>query len=157
MKFLVGTTIYEIGERCLETFRKNRQITSFAKETGGQLFAQFSNGMIFVEVATVTRGRSKRSRFGFFPDRKAEKREIEDMFHVGFHYVGDWHTHPEFFPEPSFVDEKKITEVFLKSIHELDRILLVIVGLSPFPEGLYVGSTDGEKIERTTSDCGIFK
>lgn len=151
MMFLVDGIIYDIGERCLETFRKSCQRSSLAKENGGQLFARFTDSVILVEIATITKGRSKRSRFGFFPDEKAERMEIEDMFRTGFHYVGDWHTHAECVPKPSSIDEKKIIKVFTKSIHELAGILLVIVGLSPFPEGLYVGITNGIKVEKMVS------
>ena len=151
MRFVAGAVKYDIGEHCLETFLENRQKTLFAKETGGQLFARFTDTVIFVESATITKGRSKRSRFGFFPDERTERREIEERFRMGFHYVGDWHTHPEYVPEPSLIDEKRIINVFTKTIHALDGILLITVGLSPFPEGSHVGVTNGLHVERSPS------
>lgn len=96
--------------------------------------------------ATLTKGKSKRSRYGFWPDRAVEIDDIQLMFKQGLHYVGDWHTHPEVKPSPSTIDNSKILDIFHQSTHELDRMLMVIVGLSTFPEGLFVGAVQGTEI-----------
>lgn len=78
------------------------------------------------------------------PDRKSEQREIDRWHSKGFHYVGDWHTHPESVPSPSGRDSESIRDCFVKSKHHLLGFLLIIVGTAPLPEGLYVSLNDIE-------------
>lgn len=118
----------------------NRQRTFLAKEIGGQLFARFEESSIVVEIATVTRGRSRRTKFGFWPDREVERQDIALLFTRGLHYIGDWHSHPESIPSPSSTDINKALAIFNQSQHELNSMLMVIVGQSPPPVGLFVGA-----------------
>ena len=60
------------------------------------------------------------------------------MFKCGWHFVGDWHTHPEPRPTPSRMDISSVQETFIKSRHSLKSLVLVIVGADEPPEGLYV-------------------
>lgn len=125
----------------------NRQRSVMAKEIGGQLFARFVGEEIVVEVATITSGRSKRTRFGFWPDRKAERDDIEQLFKDGLHYIGDWHTHPEPHPSPSGLDQRKMLDIFKQSRHQLDAMLMVIVGQEEPPDGLFVGAVTASGID----------
>ena len=65
-----------------------------------------------------------------------------------FHYVGDWHTHPETHPTPSNVDVESIQETFRLSRHELAAFVLIVVGTAPAPGGLYVAISCEERIEQ---------
>ncbi|WP_374200745.1 Mov34/MPN/PAD-1 family protein [Inquilinus sp. Marseille-Q2685] len=127
----------------LSVFDAHRQRRSRDAEAGGQLFADFSNGEVAIRVATEPRPTDRRSRFRFVADRKAEQQEIFKQHTLGYHYVGDWHTHPEDVPDPSEIDATTSSSIFRESTHRLNAILLIIVGRKPFPEGLYVGLTDG--------------
>lgn len=142
MKFNFETYVYEFSPECLAIFESNRQKSCLSREIGGQLFARFCVDVIRVEAVTITKGRSKRSRFGFWPDRSAERADIKTMFEQGLHYIGDWHTHPESNPSPSFEDKTKMLEIYRQSTHELAYMLMVIVGLAAFPQGLFVGAVD---------------
>ncbi|RWE08122.1 MAG: hypothetical protein EOS23_24970 [Mesorhizobium sp.] len=51
----------------------------------------------------------------FWPDRKAEQREIDQYFANGLEYVGDWHTHPGKVPTPSRDDIYSIDNVLRES------------------------------------------
>jgi integrative and conjugative element protein (TIGR02256 family) len=131
---------YLFSSTCADALSSNRQRNFLAKEIGGQLFARFKEGVIVVEIATVTSGRSRRTKFGFWPDREAERQDIARLFKDGLHYIGDWHTHPEKHPTPSSTDIHKALEIFKKSQHELNAMLMVIVGQARFPDGLFVGA-----------------
>jgi integrative and conjugative element protein (TIGR02256 family) len=76
--------------------------------------------------------------WSFRPDRSAERKEIRKLFEEGLHYLGDWHTHAQRRPHPSGIDLESMSELVLKSRHELSGFLMVIVGSSEPPEGLWV-------------------
>lgn len=142
MNFKYNNRVYEFEADCLAMFESNRQRKRLSREIGGQLFARFVGDVVRIETATITKGGSKRSRFGFLPDRSAEKADIKTMFDRGLHYVGDWHTHPEPIPSPSPEDRAKMLEIFRESIHELDSMLMVIIGQEALPRGLFVGAVN---------------
>jgi len=60
----------------------------------------------------------------YLPDRRAEQEEIELMHTSDFHYVGDWHTHPDAYPVPSRVDVESIGECVRASSHDLNAFLM---------------------------------
>ena len=139
---------YEFDADSLVMLAANRQLSNFSCEIGGQLFASFHGNFIRIEAVTITKGRSRRRRYGFWPDRSAEQADIKNLFDQGLHYVGDWHTHPEKVPTPSETDKTKMLEIFRLSVHELDSMLMVIIGLAPFPDGLFVGCVQENDIKQ---------
>lgn len=60
------------------------------------------------------------------------------MHRKGFHFVGDWHTHPEPIPTASRFDKQTISEAVAKSRHHLNGFIMVIVGNGSFPGALHV-------------------
>src|SRR3546814_8042190 len=75
----------------------------------------------------------RRTRTSYIPDRRAEQAEIFDRHARGLHYVGDWHTHPERYPQPSSPDAQSIAECVAKSTHQLNGFVLIIVGQAEPP------------------------
>ena len=94
----------------------------------------------------------------FIPNRMAERREIRREFKDGFHYVGDWHSHPEPSPTPSQIDIQSIREMYRRSRHGLASFLMVIVGTSPDESGLYVALCNEHAPSRLTvsDDTGCW-
>lgn len=127
-------------------FMASRQLGIGDREAGGQLFARVEGKVIRVVEATGLRPSDRRSRFSFRPDRKAEQEEIADRHSKGFHFVGDWHTHPEDIPTPSQQDIQSLAEMFRRSTHRLNGMLMVIVGRRSPPEGLFVGIGDQQSL-----------
>lgn len=109
-------------------------------EAGGQLFAQFIDGDVVVEKATGPRPSDLRFRHLFIPDRSKEQSEINAMHREGFHFVGDWHTHPEPIPAASPSDVNSIRDAFAKSKHHLNWFIMMIAGTKEFPAGLFVAT-----------------
>lgn len=133
---------------CLAAFASFQQKKAFSAEAGGQLFGTFADGhSVRVSVATRPSRGSLRSRFSFRPNRAAEKREIESFHKRGLHYLGDWHTHPEPRPSPSECDENKMMQIYGASDHDLNCVLMVIVGTSTFPDALWVGTVTDSGVE----------
>lgn len=140
MRFIYGHMTFDFSPDVLTALTRQRQLSRMATENGGQLFARFAAGKVQVEAVTLTKGKSKRKRYGFWPDRDTERIDIEQFFSRRLHYVGDWHSHPEPAPSPSRRDKTKMLEIFRQSKHELGAMLMVVIGQLEFPEGLYVGA-----------------
>ena len=127
-----------LEDTVLDHFHRNQQKTVKHLEAGGQIFACFEKSTIRVKKVTGPRVSDCRTRTSFVPNRYAERREIKKLFKSSLHYIGDWHTHPEPVPAPSYTDVKNFREIFRKSKHELSGFLMIIVGTLPAPEGLFV-------------------
>lgn len=138
--------VFEFDRDVLKTLTGQRQLTHMATENGGQVFARFAAGRVQIEAVTVTKGKSRRTKYGFWPDRGAERADIARLFAQGLHYVGDWHSHPEPAPSPSQHDKTKMLEIFRQSKHELEVMLTVIIGQLEFPGGLYVGAVTNDGV-----------
>ncbi|MCK1350444.1 Mov34/MPN/PAD-1 family protein [Bradyrhizobium sp. CW7] len=144
----VGRISVRIGAQALATFDAHRQRRFFDREAGGQLFARVRVTDWEIVTATGPRLRDRRGRFSFWPHRASEQEEIFENHALGLDYVGDWHTHPEDSPTPSPGDLTSIAEVVRCSTHHLPGFLLMIVGRSPHPEGLWASfhSVEGARI-----------
>lgn len=134
----------------LAVFAKYRQRRRWQREAGGQLFARFKDSQIVVSAATKPSRIDVRTRFSFRPNRRREQRDITSYHAEGFHFVGDWHTHPEPIPHISPDDAESVSEIVRRSLHELNGFVLVIVGTESAPSGLSVSVCD--KIALTTLD-----
>lgn len=130
------------ADNVIARFERYRQTKWYHREAGGQLFARIRDDLILVESATGPRWRDRRTRHTYEPHRPSEQREIDAHHHRDLHFVGDWHTHAEPTPQPSFIDLQSMSEVFRRSRHSLNAFLMVIVGTSAFPEGMVVFACD---------------
>lgn len=141
-----------IEQRVLDHFARHQQKRWYQKEAGGQLFARFEAESVILSQVSGPRKTDKRSRFGYEGDRSAERREIEEMYGQGLHYIGDWHTHPEPLPQPSGLDLRSIGECVRKSEHALNAFLLIVVGTAAFPAALCALIHDGSQVLRLLPD-----
>lgn len=78
-------------------------------EAGGVMLGRFIVGSddVVVDKITVPMIGDKRSRFRFFRSRNPHQTVIGQEWEASggtCNYLGEWHTHPEPNPEPSFVD-----------------------------------------------------
>jgi integrative and conjugative element protein (TIGR02256 family) len=149
LKFKVRQISVSVESQVLATFDAHRQRRFYQREAGGQLFARVWDDKWEIVSATGPRSRDRRGRFSFWPHRASEQEEIFEYHALGFDYVGDWHTHPEDKPNPSSDDRTSISEVVRRSTHHLPGFLLMIVGRSPFPHGLWASfhSLAGASVE----------
>lgn len=144
----------EITAAALDHISKHIQRRWRDKEAGGQLFARISQRKWTIVRVTGPRSTDWRSRFGFRPDRKAERREILELFDEGLHYIGDWHTHPENRPTPSCSDIKSMRETVQQSTHTLPGFIMIIAGRDNFPSGLWASfhQLNGEMLRLNVTD-----
>lgn len=135
-----------------ETIKKLSQFKQLrgCKEAGGFLFtSDLYNDPILVEDISISSPKDKRTLTRFIPNKEAAQETINDMFDRGFHYIGDWHTHPQYIPKPSWTDIRTIKDVFKKSKHGLSYILMLVLSNSENFENSFLGLTDGKIIIET--------
>jgi integrative and conjugative element protein (TIGR02256 family) len=125
----------------LEIFLKYRQHGT-EPEAGGLLFAKFDFPFIRIVEASVPHATDKRWRTLFVPNRILQRQLIKKCFKQGRHFVGEWHTHPEPNPTPSGLDLKSMGDAFLKSQHELNYFIAIIVGNKTETLELWVSAHD---------------
>lgn len=139
--------IIVVTDPVLDHFERHQQRTAVCREAGGQLFARLeAGGVVQIGRATGPRRMDRRGRRFFSLNRWAARREIRRMSKLGWHFVGDWHTHPEERPRPSGLDVRSVQEIFVKSRHSLQSLVLVIVGTDEFPYGLFVALVTSDAV-----------
>lgn len=151
MKFVTqdGQVVIAFTDAVLAHMAMYRQNRFWRREAGGQLFSRLDrDNVCLVERVTGPRRSDTRARRLYLPDRISEQAEIVTMFNEGFHFIGDWHTHPEPAPRPSTTDLHSINDCVRRSKHGFTGFFLVIVGTMPVPEGLHVSFHTG-----STSAC----
>jgi integrative and conjugative element protein (TIGR02256 family) len=156
MRYRIGTSGQTLvfTPSVLDHFHRHRQTRFWYNEAGGLLFAKLSPTTVEIVTATGPRRTDRRSRWRYFPDRRAEQQEIDFFYQHGQHFVGFWHTHPEELPRPSNIDNDSLSESVRLSSHQLNGFVQVIVGLDQFPQGLFVGAGDGTNMFRLSPDDG---
>ena len=130
---------------CYLSQKKQRR---FQFEKGGILFAHFEDGKTIVSLATGPYKKDFRHPFQYQVHKESAQKDIENKFKQGLHYIGEWHTHPQKIPKPSLQDLDTIKSCYNHSKHELDFMVLIIVGQGKVPEGLWVGVSDGAELFR---------
>lgn len=145
MRYPIGATgqALVIPGHVVLHLERHRQTRWYRREAGGQLFSRLEGDDVVVDRITGPRASDWRTRTSCRPNRAAERKEIRDQFRAGFHFIGDWHSHPEPRPTPSQTDLRSIAECVKRSVHDLNGFVLVIVGLASWPEGLHVSLHDG--------------
>ncbi|MCR9193822.1 MAG: Mov34/MPN/PAD-1 family protein [Hyphomonas sp.] len=136
--------------RALETLYSERQLNPSQPESGGQLFGAFTGDAVHIITVTTPSRDDVRSRFRFSRLQATEQAEIDQAFTAGLHYLGDWHSHPEFKPTPSSIDVVSAKKLFRTSKSELRNFLMVIVGTSENVADLYIALVNGRRVRRLT-------
>lgn len=134
----------------LEHFKSQKQ-RLFQNERGGILFARFDDSVTRVCLAQGPFKSDLMKAFQFRANKKRAQKDIDNKFEQGLHYIGEWHTHPQKTPLPSSDDKAAIVDCFNKSTHELENLILVIVGQNDFPQGLWVGVSNGQSISELSA------
>lgn len=130
--------ILVIEDSVVTYFSENRQ-AAMSPEIGGLLFATITREKVIIQLATPPCSSDLCTRFSFIPNRNTQRKLIKENFKKGLHLVGEWHTHPQSDPVPSITDLDSMRESFIKSKHELNNLVLIIVGNSTSDLKLWVG------------------
>jgi integrative and conjugative element protein (TIGR02256 family) len=99
----------KLSNPVIETLAKYQQIHKNSNESGGILLGRFikeSKDIVIDKITTPLKG-DKQTRFSFKRLSPLHQEVINEEWTKSrgtINYLGEWHTHPENYPRPSFID-----------------------------------------------------
>ena len=134
-----------IAESVLKVLDSYKQ-TSKQNEAGGIILGRvYENNVVCITELSEPNEFDKSSRYSFVRDKNMAQFIVDEAFKKSrgeLIYLGEWHTHPEQNPTPSWVDKRMIKEQFKKNIINENFLILLIQGT----ERLYASIYNGEKL-----------
>lgn len=131
-------------EQALEKFSAYEQQEADTYEAGGVLIGEMRVRGLTVTSATDPQPTDKRSRFRFSRREFGHQQLVDAAWSESGgtqSYLGEWHSHPEQYPNPSLVDRAGWAA---RSICANRSLVVVIVGQSE----LYVGIQERARLVR---------
>ncbi|WMJ81469.1 Mov34/MPN/PAD-1 family protein [Clostridium sp. MB40-C1] len=120
----------KIKDEVIEILKAYRQIKKNNWEAGGMLIGyETISGNIIIEYATKPFKKDKRSRFSFDRLDKKHNKILRSIWKTqgNIHsYIGEWHTHPESYPNYSNQDKNNWIQIRDKMNKE--KFVHIIVG-----------------------------
>ncbi|WP_339284019.1 Mov34/MPN/PAD-1 family protein [Oceanobacillus sp. FSL K6-3682] len=121
-----------IKKNVLHKMNNYRQINRKDLEAGGILIGRIliENENYVIDDVTIPTQYDKRTRNRFKRNPKGHQEYYDDLFRETdgrCFYLGEWHTHPERLPRPSFIDKrnwKRINELKF----ETEDLFFIILG-----------------------------
>lgn len=134
-----------IYPEALEHMSHHRQLRWWMREGGGQLFGHVNDQEVQILRASGPYRGDSRSRCSYRSKPTAAQDAIDRFADKGFLYLGEWHTHPEEFPNASWADDQTIEVLIRRSRLRLTSVVMVIQGTAEGRSGLaiYSISKDG--------------
>lgn len=124
-----------IPEEILASLSPYVQDTYKKKEAGGVILGRYIKDCedIVVDKVTLPMRGDKSSRFSFLRQRQSHQKIIDQEWQASNFtctYLGEWHTHPEPLPTPSFIDRNDWKRKMKQDIFDSDYLFFMIVGTS---------------------------
>lgn len=125
-----------IKEEVLNVLYKYKQIRRTDLEAGGILIGRvlIENDNYIIDDVTTPMQQDIRTRHRFLRKSKGHQEYYNDLFYKNdgrCFYLGEWHTHPENTPRPSFVDKrnwKRLNGLGFENGH----LFFIILGIQEF-------------------------
>lgn len=152
MIFSLGpTSRLKINDDVLEKILTYRQLENRDTEAGGVLMGRFieGSGDIIIDLITEPSNKDKRERCFFKKHLETHQELVDKIWEESdgtCNYVGEWHTHPEQHPSPSFHDRREWKRVLKKTQCESSFLLFIIVGTKSI--GAWMGNRKNAKINK---------
>lgn len=122
--------LLDLGERSLEVFSAHTQSSVSTPEAGGLLLGTVHGQSMLIIYATMPTplDRQWRTQFERMPlGHSAIAKRRWEASNGTVRYLGEWHTHPEDYPNPSVTDLVEWRALAVKRLDERP-VLAVIVG-----------------------------
>lgn len=134
-------TILHIEENVLTKLFVYMQRNDDDKEAGGVLIGRQVNGAEEYYLCDISEPTAldKRSRFAFVRNKVSAQKVIDGKWQESAgidNYLGEWHSHPENKPSPSYVDRRLISQIIRDGSNVFPKVFLIIVGRD---QSLYIG------------------
>ena len=120
-------------------------------ESGGVLLGKVKRDFSQIRITDVSEPScfDKSGRFYFIRNKESAQKIINRSWKKSngeINYLGEWHTHPEPFPSPSFTDKRLLYKCIKENYYTFGCLFLIIVGSTG---NLYVGyrNIDMKKIK----------
>jgi integrative and conjugative element protein (TIGR02256 family) len=136
-----------LSSNVIKIFENLKQQNKKSHESGGILLGQITGNKVYILKASTPNKFDKSSRYSFECNKDSAQVIIDYEFNNSNQktiYLGEWHTHPETIPSPSFIDKDMIRNQYFKNKLNEPFLILIIQGLKE----LFVASYDGISIER---------
>jgi integrative and conjugative element protein (TIGR02256 family) len=123
----------KINSEVLDNIIKFKQDKFLSKEAGGVLIGRqdVNNGIVIIEYATLPLSNDKRSRYEFVRKDKRHLDFYNNLYNNSniYFYIGEWHTHPENYPNYSTKDKKNWMKIYNEN-NERRKYYHIILGIS---------------------------
>jgi integrative and conjugative element protein (TIGR02256 family) len=109
MIFLAYGRLVTIADAVARDIMRFTELPEARREAGGVLLGRYRGPHIEILGCTTPMAEDLRTRFGFVRQDKAhQKAAIKEWQESrgSINFVGEWHTHPESHPTPSWVDRR---------------------------------------------------
>ena len=120
-----------IHQTPLEILERFAQHNIKAPEAGGIILGKLYENRIEIHKLSVPTSLDKANRYSFERNKVSAQIIIDFEFYNNngqMIYLGEWHTHPEHTPTPSFTDLVMIKNQFKNNYLNTDFLLLMIKG-----------------------------
>lgn len=123
----------KISDSVASTIQSFCQDTVDKHEAGGVLIGRLiaDSKNVMVDKVTVPMKGDIRSRYRFVRGHKHQLILEKEWIDSGgtFHYLGEWHTHPEDYPSPSRIDKDSWKNILRTGVFSTRFLYFVVVGI----------------------------
>lgn len=138
----------EFQDSTLQILLATAQNSENDTECGGVLLGRlFPNSSKIVVTNIIESKDGQSNRFGFSMNVPEIQKVIYDLWEKSngkITYLGDWHTHPELEPNPSFKDQITFRMNYHGSKIDQNLLLYIIIGTSSiYKQGIWLAVCNG--------------
>ncbi len=132
IKFNTKFLLVNLDKILLTELFSYRQIIDSDKEMGGVLMGELYPNSNRIKITNIlVCEHSNNSRYGLELNIECLQKQMNKIWEDSggtITYLGDWHTHPEFNPMPSYTDYKTFVKNYYVSKFEQNLLLYIILG-----------------------------
>ena len=132
IKFTSKSLIINIDRKLVNELLSYRQKKDSDSETGGVLMGELYPNSNRIQITHILVCKhTTNSRYGLELNVECLQKQMNEIWEKSkgtITYLGDWHTHPEFNPKPSYVDYTTFVKNYYKSKFEQNLLLYIILG-----------------------------
>ncbi|ROH97913.1 Mov34/MPN/PAD-1 family protein [Chryseobacterium daecheongense] len=140
MNFKFENIKITIDESLLDIFNEYIQDDQKKNEAGGILTGLIYKDMVEVCNCSVPSSHDRRSRYNFVRSKIAAQEFLINRFKISDGreiYLGEWHTHPEQYPTPSYCDIVSFKKTIKTNKFYSELFFMIIVGTKGYYLAIY--------------------